>query len=82
MTRTELDQIISEYVAKNMSTDGTDIVTGWILCVSVKHPSLPGSDGYVAEHSEGMPYHTQLGLLHAITDEKRGIVMAQIAKDV
>jgi len=56
------------------------IVTGWVLNVSVVHPSLPGSDGYFSAHSPGLPYHSQLGLLHSALEEMKTTVMAHHLK--
>jgi len=47
----------------------------------VKHPLFPNSDGYITEHSPGLPYHAQLGLLVAAADEKRSTILSNILKE-
>jgi hypothetical protein len=69
----KLDEAIGQWVRDR--GDGGDYVTGWVLLTSVKHPSLPNSDGYTVDHSTGTPYHSQLGLLQAALDEKRNAVL-------
>jgi hypothetical protein len=66
-TLTVLDDTISSFV--DADCDAGAVVTGWTLSVSVVHPALPGSDGYFVVHSPGLPYHSQLGLLHSALDE-------------
>jgi hypothetical protein len=68
-----LDDAISAWVKDR--GDGQDMVTGWVLVTSVKHPSLPNSDGYTVDHSTGLPYHSQLGLLTAGLDEKKNTIL-------
>jgi hypothetical protein len=68
-----LDDAISAWVKER--GDGKDMVTGWVLVTSVKHPSLPNSDGYTVDHSRGTPYHSQLGLLEAGLLEKKNTVL-------
>ena len=74
-----LDDAVRHYVKEN--GDGSDVVTGWVLTTSVKDPLFPDSDGYITEHSPGLPYHAQLGLLVAAADEKRNIILANILKE-
>ena len=79
MSRDEFDQAVSEYVA-----DGDDglMVVGWVLSAVVKSPSRSMSaDGYIVEHSDGMPYHSQLGLLQASLDEKKNMVLSQVIRE-
>ena len=69
----KLDDAVANWVRDR--GDGGDFVTGWVLVSSVKHPSLPNSDGYTVDHSQGLPYHSQLGLLEAGLVEKRNQVL-------
>ena len=69
----KLDDAVARWVKER--GDGGDFVTGWVLVTSVKHPSLPNSDGYTVDHSLGLPYHSQLGLLEAGLVEKRNQVL-------
>jgi hypothetical protein len=71
--KAQLDSAITDYL-RATGDDGA-ILTGWVLSGSVKHPSAPGSDGYFVEHSAGLPFHSQLGLLMAGLDEKRNRVL-------
>lgn len=77
--RDRLDDAIRAYVRDQ--GDGNDVVTGWVLSTSVKHPGFPTSDGYIAQHSPGLPYHAQLGLLYAAADEKRNTLLVNILKE-
>ena len=79
MEKTELEKQIEKYIRAN--ADGAEIITGWVLSVSVKHPSMETSDGYIVENSEGLPYHSQIGLLTAAIDEKRNTVLSQVIKE-
>ena len=78
-TQGTLDDAVRHYVKEN--GDGSDVVTGWVLTTTVKHPHLPDSDGYITEHSPGLPYHAQLGLLVAAADEKRSTILSNILKE-
>ena len=66
-TEVLLDDAIGELVQEG---DPGAIVTGWVLSISVKHPTMPRGDGYISLNSEGLPYHSQIGLLHAALEEK------------
>jgi hypothetical protein len=68
-----LDDAIADYV-RATGDDGA-ILTGWVLSGSVQHPSTPGSDGYFTDHSQGLPYHSQLGLLMTSIQEKKNTVL-------
>ena len=78
-TQGTLDDAVRHYVKEN--GDSSDVVTGWVLTTSVKHPLFPNSDGYITEHSPGLPYHAQLGLLVAAADEKRSTILCNILKE-
>lgn len=77
MTRNQpmqhLDDAISEWVTAQ--SEGVEFVTGWVLSVSVKNASLPRSDGYLTHHSEGLPYHSQVGLLRVALEEMQNTVL-------
>jgi hypothetical protein len=79
MTKQELEAEIEKYVRSN--AEGEEIITGWVLSISVKHPAANNSDGYIVENSEGLPYHSQLGLLMAALDEKKNIVLSQVVRE-
>jgi len=67
-----LDDAIGELVQEG---DPGAIVTGWELSISVKHPTMPRGDGYISLNSEGLPYHSQIGLLHAALEEKNNQIL-------
>ena len=73
-----LDGAIADY----LHTTGEDgaILTGWVLSASLQHPGFPGSDGYCVEHSAGLPYHSQIGLLMTALDEKKNLVLINTTK--
>lgn len=73
-----LDSAIAQHL-KDTGDDGA-ILTGWVLSASVQHPGLPGSDGYFMEHSAGLPYHSQLGLLMTGLEEKKNLVLINTYK--
>ena len=79
MNNTELEEQIEKYVRSN--ADGAEIITGWVLSVSVKHPEMNGSDGYIVENSEALPYHSQVGLLTAALDEKKNAILSQVIRE-
>jgi hypothetical protein len=75
----QLDAAIADYLSAT-GDDGA-ILTGWVLSGSVQHPNLPGSDGYFVEHSAGLPYHSQLGLLMTGLEEKKNLVLINTYKN-
>jgi len=74
-----MDDSVEKYIRAEAT--GGEIVTGWVLSVSLRHPEMNNADGYVVEHSEGLPYHSQLGLLMAAMEEKKNTVLAQIVNE-
>ena len=70
-----LDDAIDELVQEG---DPGAIVTGWVLSSSVKHPTMPRGDGHISLNSEGLPYHSQIGLLHAALEEKNNQILVNI----
>jgi hypothetical protein len=49
--------------------------------MSVRDPAMNNSDGYFVDTSDGLPYHSQLGLMMASMDEKRNTVLSQIINE-
>lgn len=74
----KIDDAISAFI--RAKGNGGEIVTGWVLLTTVKHPKLPNSDGYISENSDGLPYHAQLGLIYAGLEEKKNTVFANILR--
>jgi len=79
MDKQEMDRVIEQYVRDN--ADGNEIITGWVLCMSVKHPAMNNNDGYIVDSSEGLPYHSQIGLLTASLDEKKNTILSQVIRE-
>jgi len=77
--KAQFDQAVQDYI-KTSATE-QDIVTGWVIGVVVKHPDMPNGDGYIVENSDGMPYHSQIGLITSILDEKKNTILSQIIKE-
>jgi hypothetical protein len=72
-TYRELDDAISAHVKASGNEDV--FTTGWILVVSassVQH-QIGEQDGYVTYTSEGLPHHTQVGLLTIANDDKKNL---------
>lgn len=69
MDTNKIDEAVNDYVRE--SGDGV-FTTGWILVASVSSPShdIGISDGYFTITSDGLPHHTQLGLLKTCLDDK------------
>lgn len=70
-----LDNAIDAHV-KNTNEDGV-FVTGWMIVASLSSPShdIGSSDGYITYTSDGMPHHSQIGLLNIALDDRRNVSM-------
>ena len=71
MSKKNIEKSINDYV--RMESNGKSFPTGWVLVASLAPPNgNTGSvDSYLTLSSEGLPVHTQLGLLElAQTDVK------------
>jgi hypothetical protein len=70
-----LDKAVDEHV-KNTNEDGV-FVTGWLIVASLSSPShdIGSSDGYITYTSDGMPHHSQIGLLNIALDDRRNVSM-------
>lgn len=70
-----IDNAISSYI-KVEGEDGS-FVTGWLMIASVSSPDHDSThtDGYVTVTSDGLPHHTQIGLLNVALDDKRALSM-------
>jgi len=83
MGNTEAKPALDDAVEKFIKAEAGDgnIVTGWVIGISLKNINVPNSDGYVVENSDGMPYHSQIGLITSILDEKKNTILSQIIKE-
>jgi hypothetical protein len=77
-SRDKLDHPISEYF--DGAGDQGSIVTGWAITASVQHRSMVNSDGYFTRQSQGLPFHSQIGLLSAALDEKKNMILINMWK--
>jgi hypothetical protein len=77
--KSKLEDAVQEYIRENAG--GDEIVTGWVIGVSLKNRIVPNSDGYVVDQSAGMPYHSQIGLLTAVLEEKKNTILSQIIRE-
>jgi len=70
-----LETAISDYI-KSYAEDGT-FVTGWVSVVALSSPTSDqnGSSNYAIVTSEGLPYHTEVGLLKVALDDKQSLSM-------
>jgi hypothetical protein len=75
-SRANFDHPLSEY--SDAAGDQGSIVTGWAITASVQHRSMVNSDGYFARQSQGLPFHSQKGLLSAALDEKRNMILVNM----
>ena len=83
MGNTEAKPALDDAVEKFIKAEAGDgnIVTGWVIGISLKNVNVPNSDGYVVENSDGMPYHSQIGLITAVLDEKRNTILSQVIRE-
>ena len=59
-----MDDAVTQYI-KSQYGDSL-MTTGWVLVVSTAEGALKGApNGFVMIHNEGLPQHTQLGLLQS-----------------
>lgn len=84
MEHTTTDNALEDAIRALLSERGDNgsILTGWVLTATLKHPVLPTGDGYVTLNSDGLPYHSQLGLLVAALNEKRNQILINTLAEV
>ena len=70
----ELNDAMSKYVNDD---ENNFIVTGWLTVMSVSSINdLDGSnDGYLVVSSDGLPHHTQIGLLEVASNDIRNTAL-------
>jgi hypothetical protein len=63
VSRKNLDESINDYIRK--SNKNAPLVTGWVVVASLAPPSgnTGTVDSYVTISSDGLPVHSQVGLL-------------------
>jgi hypothetical protein len=73
----QLDQAISDLFKAAGSP--RDILTGWVLTGAVKNTERGERDGYFIQASDGLPYHSQLGLLaHGLETTKNSVLIRSL----
>jgi hypothetical protein len=77
MNEDETYRVLDDAITAHVKASGSEDVftTGWILVVSassVQH-QIGEQDGYVTYTSEGLPHHTQVGLLTIAKDDKKNL---------
>jgi|GEM_PF-1969123 len=59
-----MDDAVTQYIKAEYGS--SMMTTGWMLVVSTAEGALKGApNGFVMIHNEGLPQHTQLGLLQS-----------------
>ena len=75
MSKKNLEKAINDYV--HQLTEGETFPTGWILVASLAPPSGDNSvvDSYINITSDGLPAHTQMGLIEMARNDMRNVSM-------
>lgn len=68
-----INEAIMNYV-RNNGSDGV-FVTGWVASVSMSSPftDTGENDSYLTIASDGLPYHTQIGLLEVASNDAKNM---------
>lgn len=80
MSKKNLEKAINDYVAQE--TGNATFPTGWVMVVSLAPPTGDNTiaDSYLNITSDGMPAHTQMGLLEiAQTDMRNTSLLGQMS---
>lgn len=78
MNKKTIDRALNDYVRKE--TEGKSFVTGWVLVASLAPPNgdTGRSDSYLTLSSEGLPAHTQMGLMELAQSDMKNISMLSL----
>lgn len=81
-TVNDIEKAIEEHV-KERADNEMLFTTGWVLVASLSSPSYDGNnqDTYITIRSEGLPYHSMVGLLSTGV-EINGLDMSVFGDDV
>lgn len=73
MSKKNLEKAINDYIRQE--TDNMTFPTGWVLVASLAPPDGDNSvvDSYLNVTSEGLPAHTQMGLIEMARNDMRNI---------
>lgn len=71
--RRNLDNAITEYI--KWASGGESFTTGWVVSVATSSlaDDVANSDSYVTVASQGLPHHSQIGLLNVSIEERNTI---------
>ena len=75
MNKKTIDKALSDYVRKE--TKGKSFPTGWVVVASLAPPAgnTGQGDSYLTLSSDGLPMHTQMGLLELAQIDGRNMSM-------
>lgn len=77
MSKKELEQAVNNY-AKNL-TKGETFPTGWVVVASLAPGEDSGNaDSYLTITSDGLPLHTQIGLMQIAQNDTRNAMMVSL----
>jgi hypothetical protein len=73
-----IDRALNDYVRRE--TNGKSFPTGWVLVASLAPPNgdTGSGDSYLTLSSEGLPVHTQMGLLDMAQSDAKNLSMLSI----
>ena len=73
MSKKNLEKAINDYIRQ--LTEGETFPTGWMLVASLAPPNGDNTivDSYVNVTSDGLPAHTQMGLIEMARNDMRNV---------
>jgi hypothetical protein len=73
-----IDKALSDYIRRE--TEGKSFPTGWVLVASLAPPNgdTGRSDSYITLSSDGLPVHTQMGLMELAQADMKNLSMLSI----
>jgi hypothetical protein len=78
VNKKSIEKALHDYVTKE--TGGKSFPTGWVLVASLAPPSgdVGAGDSYLTLSSEGLPVHTQMGLLQLAQNDARNMSLLSL----
>jgi hypothetical protein len=83
LNKKSIEKALHDYVTKE--TGGKSFPTGWVLVASLAPPAgdTGRADTYLTLSSEGLPVHTQMGLLElAQTDSRNMSLLSMLSMSI
>lgn len=83
MNKKTIDKALNDYVRKE--TEGKSFATGWVLVASLAPPNgdTGRADSYLTLSSDGLPIHTQMGLMElAMSDAKNMSMLSMLSQSI